>query len=168
MEAYEEIKTIGKGSFGRAILVKRKEDGLELVLKQINVMEMCQRERDDSMNEVRVLSMLDDSAFARTVVGTPYYLSPEICEDLPYDHKSDIWSLGCVLYEMATLKHAFNATSLPALVLKILKGNYPPIPSMQSGCNSSIFSKTYHSNNQTYINIKHQQLDYVHLPQLHR
>ncbi|VDO61369.1 unnamed protein product [Schistosoma margrebowiei] len=43
---------------------------------------------------------------ARTCIGTPYYLSPEICENKPYDHKSDIWALGCVLYEMTTLKHA--------------------------------------------------------------
>ena len=66
-------------------------------------------------------------------VGTPYYLSPEICEDKPYDHKSDVWSLGCVLYEMATLKRAFNGQSLPGLVLKILRGKYPPLPARYSG-----------------------------------
>lgn len=43
---------------------------------------------------------------ARTQIGTPYYLSPEICQQKPYNNKSDIWSLGCVLYEMTTLKHA--------------------------------------------------------------
>ncbi|XP_077782637.1 serine/threonine-protein kinase Nek5-like isoform X3 [Podarcis muralis] len=43
--------------------------------------------------------------FARTCVGTPYYLSPEICENKPYNNKTDIWSLGCVLYELCTLKH---------------------------------------------------------------
>jgi NIMA (never in mitosis gene a)-related kinase 1/4/5 len=46
---------------------------------------------------------------AHTVVGTPYYLSPELCEEKPYNNKSDIWSLGCVLYEMCTLKHPFEA-----------------------------------------------------------
>ena len=66
-------------------------------------------------------------------VGTPYYLSPEICEDKAYDHKSDVWSLGCILYEMATLKRAFNGQSLPALVLKILRGKYPPLPARYSG-----------------------------------
>ena len=38
--------------------------------------------------------------FANTMVGTPYYLSPEMCEEKPYNEKSDIWALGCVLYEM--------------------------------------------------------------------
>lgn len=39
---------------------------------------------------------------ARTAIGTPYYLSPEICQERPYNQKSDVWSLGCVLYELAT------------------------------------------------------------------
>ncbi|RXN36001.1 serine threonine- kinase Nek5 isoform X2 [Labeo rohita] len=42
---------------------------------------------------------------ARTCVGTPYYLSPEICENRPYNNKTDMWSLGCVLYELCTLRH---------------------------------------------------------------
>jgi serine/threonine protein kinase len=41
---------------------------------------------------------------AKTVTGTPYYLSPEVCLNQPYTFKSDVWSLGCVLYEMATLR----------------------------------------------------------------
>ncbi|EAX08906.1 NIMA (never in mitosis gene a)-related kinase 3, isoform CRA_b [Homo sapiens] len=44
-------------------------------------------------------------AFACTYVGTPYYVPPEIWENLPYNNKSDIWSLGCILYELCTLKH---------------------------------------------------------------
>ncbi|KAF6034950.1 NEK1 [Bugula neritina] len=65
---------------------------------------------------------------ARTCIGTPYYLSPEICENRPYNNKSDIWSLGCVLYEMTTLKHPFEAGSMKNLVLKIIRGVYPPVP----------------------------------------
>ena len=65
---------------------------------------------------------------ANTIIGTPYYLSPELCEDRPYNEKSDVWALGCVLYEMCTLNHAFDGKSMCALVLKILKGKYPPIP----------------------------------------
>lgn len=65
---------------------------------------------------------------AQTTVGTPYYLSPEICQKKPYNHKSDMWSLGCVLYELVTLKHAFNANNFSSLVIKILQGQYPPVP----------------------------------------
>lgn len=64
---------------------------------------------------------------ANSVIGTPCYISPELCEGKPYNQKSDIWALGCVLYELATLKKAFEASNLPALVLKIMKGDFNPI-----------------------------------------
>lgn len=48
---------------------------------------------------------------AKTMVGTPYYLSPEICEEKPYNEKSDVWSLGCILYELCTYKHPFEANN---------------------------------------------------------
>lgn len=69
---------------------------------------------------------------AQTAIGTPYYLSPEICEDKPYNQKSDVWSVGCILYEMMSLNHAFDAVSMKGLVLKILRGNYPKPPSHYS------------------------------------
>lgn len=72
--------------------------------------------------------MNSTSDLARTCIGTPYYLSPEMCENKPYNNKSDIWALGCVLYEMTTLKHAFEASNMKALILKIIKGVYQPIP----------------------------------------
>lgn len=64
---------------------------------------------------------------AKTVVGTPYYLSPEIIESKPYSFKSDIWSMGVLLYEMCALQPPFNANSLQFLALKIVKGAYQPI-----------------------------------------
>lgn len=69
---------------------------------------------------------------AHTIVGTPYYLSPELCEEKPYNNKSDIWSLGCVLYELCTLRHPFEATNQGALALKILRCQYNPIPATYS------------------------------------
>jgi NIMA (never in mitosis gene a)-related kinase len=78
----------------------------------------------------RVLQSTYD--YAQTAIGTPYYLSPEICQEKPYNQKSDIWSLGCILYEIVTLKHAFDATSMKALVFKILRGTYPEIPKIYS------------------------------------
>lgn len=65
---------------------------------------------------------------AQTVIGTPYYLSPEICQRQPYNHKSDIWAMGCVLYEMISLRHPFESTDFAQLVLKILHGDFTPIP----------------------------------------
>ncbi|UJR13866.1 hypothetical protein I4U23_000874 [Adineta vaga] len=65
---------------------------------------------------------------ARTQIGTPYYLSPEICQQRPYNNKSDVWSLGCVLYELTTLKHAFDANNMNGLMLKIIRGSFNPIP----------------------------------------
>ena len=70
---------------------------------------------------------------ANTVIGTPYYLSPEMCEGLPYDQKSDVWSMGCVLYELMTLRKAFDGSSLPALVLNIVRGEYPEPPRWGAG-----------------------------------
>ena len=49
-------------------------------------------------------------------------MSPELFSNKPYNHKSDVWALGCCVYEMATLKHAFNAKDMNSLVYKILKG----------------------------------------------
>ena len=71
-----------------------------------------------------------ESFFAKTCVGTPYYLSPELCEDKPYNDKSDMWALGCVLYELCTRKHPFDARNQGALVLKIIQGKYPPVSSL--------------------------------------
>eukprot|EP00826_Nyctotherus_ovalis_P013579 TRINITY_DN1369_c0_g1_i5.p1 TRINITY_DN1369_c0_g1~~TRINITY_DN1369_c0_g1_i5.p1 ORF type:complete len:312 (-),score=98.09 TRINITY_DN1369_c0_g1_i5:47-982(-) len=68
----------------------------------------------------------------KTAIGTPYYLSPEICQEKPYNQKSDIWSLGCILYELLTLRHAFDANCMKGLILKILKGVYPPISTTYS------------------------------------
>jgi serine/threonine protein kinase len=63
--------------------------------------------------------------YAKTMVGTPYYLSPEIIEDKPYNYKSDVWACGVVLYEMTTLKHPFDADSLVILARQILQDRYP-------------------------------------------
>ncbi|KAM4575305.1 serine/threonine-protein kinase Nek1 isoform 2-T2 [Fundulus diaphanus] len=223
MEKYEKVKQIGEGSFGKAILVKSKEDGRHYVIKEIGISGMSSKERQESRREVAVLANMSHPnivqykesfeeggclyivmdyceggdlfkkinsqkgvlfpegqildwfvqiclalkhvhdrkilhrdiksqnifltkegtvqlgdfgiarvlnstvELARTCIGTPYYLSPEICENKPYNNKSDIWALGCVLYEMCTLKHAFEAGNMKNLVLKIIRGSYPPV-----------------------------------------
>ncbi|XP_072259627.1 serine/threonine-protein kinase Nek5 isoform X2 [Pyxicephalus adspersus] len=80
------------------------------------------------LGDFGIARMLNNTMeLARTCVGTPFYLSPEICENRPYNNKTDIWSLGCVLYELCALKHPFEANSLRQLVLKICRGRYDPL-----------------------------------------
>ena len=69
---------------------------------------------------------------AKTFVGTPYFLSPEIINNQPYDNKSDIWALGVLLYELMTFQMPFNAVSLPMLSIKINRGVYKAPPSTYS------------------------------------
>ncbi|NXL89901.1 NEK1 kinase, partial [Alectura lathami] len=223
MDKYIKVQKIGEGSFGKAILVKDKENSQQYVIKEINISKMSNKEREESRREVAVLAnmkhpnivlyresfeengclyivmdyceggdlfkkinaqkgvlfsedqildwfvqiclalkhihdrkilhrdiksqnifltkdgtiQLGDFGIARvlnstvelarTCIGTPYYLSPEICQNRPYNNKSDIWALGCVLYEMCTLKHAFEAGNMKNLVLKIISGSFPPV-----------------------------------------
>lgn len=63
-----------------------------------------------------------------TQTGTPYYASPEVWKDKPYDKKSDIWSLGCVLYEMVTLHPPFRSANMQGLFRKVTSGSYSDIP----------------------------------------
>ena len=63
-----------------------------------------------------------------TQTGTPYYASPEGWKDKPYDNKSDVWSLGCVLYEMITLRPPFRAQNMEGLYNKVCKGQFSRIP----------------------------------------
>jgi NIMA (never in mitosis gene a)-related kinase len=66
--------------------------------------------------------VLNESAnFANTMVGTPYYLSPEMCEERPYNEKSDVWALGCVLYELCTFKPPFDAKNQVIFLIVFLK-----------------------------------------------
>jgi serine/threonine-protein kinase Nek2 len=70
--------------------------------------------------------------FASTYVGTPYYMSPEVCGNERYSQASDIWSLGCLIYELCTLAPPFNARSHIELFNKIKIGKYPPLPPVYS------------------------------------
>ncbi|KAI1876117.1 uncharacterized protein JN550_001613 [Neoarthrinium moseri] len=70
--------------------------------------------------------------FASTYVGTPFYMSPEICAAERYTLKSDIWSLGCIIYELCTREPPFNAKSHFQLVQKIKEGKIAPLPQVYS------------------------------------
>ncbi|XP_063909178.1 serine/threonine-protein kinase Nek8 isoform X2 [Zophobas morio] len=79
-----------------------------------------------------ISKVLNTRSQAQTVVGTPYYLSPEMCEGYDYNEKSDIWAMGCILYELVCLKKPFEAMTLPVLVQKITNCDYKSIPQMYS------------------------------------
>ncbi|XP_071535766.1 serine/threonine-protein kinase Nek11-like isoform X2 [Panulirus ornatus] len=70
----------------------------------------------------------DKQDLAMTAIGTPYYLSPEICQRRPYNHKSDMWAVGCILYELCALNHPFQAKYFDDLIINILRGSYKPLP----------------------------------------
>jgi NIMA (never in mitosis gene a)-related kinase len=67
-------------------------------------------------------------AKAKTCVGTPYYLSPEIVQSQPYTLSTDVWSMGVMLYELCALRPPFDASSLHLLSMKIVRGVYNPAP----------------------------------------
>lgn len=223
-------KFLGKGSYGAVYKCTRAGDGLPYAMKQINTRNMSHKERQDAVNEIRILASVvnpyvirfceafveDDmlyiiteyanhgdlfkrlqrlkqrhqslpedacwiyfiqlllgvqalhrnsilhrdlksanvflashnrlkigdlgvakllraqEAYAKTQIGTPYYVSPELWKNKPYNSKSDVWALGCLLYEMVELKPPFDSTNMRGLARKVLRGAYPQISSRYS------------------------------------
>ena len=74
------------------------------------------------------VSKIIGKSMAITQTGTPYYASPEVWNDYPYDYKCDIWSAGCIIYEMASLRMPFRGTSMQVLYSNVMKGEFAPIP----------------------------------------
>ena len=71
-----------------------------------------------------ISKILENKLSSNTMIGTPYYISPEMYKDKNYDKKIDVWALGCILYELSTLTVPFNANNLKALKHKIIHSNY--------------------------------------------
>ena len=222
---YKKKQLLGEGAFGKAYLVECESNGDLCVIKQVNIAQMSEREKEETLKEAQILEVLDhpnivtfrefyktkkghlcivmdfadggdlaklianqrgryfsesqimdwftqiclglkhvhdrkilhrdikcqnvfitkqniiklgDFGIARvlrhtvevtrSMVGTPYYLSPEIIEGRPYSFKSDIWSLGVMLYELCALRPPFEGSSMHFLSVQIVRGRYPALP----------------------------------------
>jgi len=113
-----------------------------LGLKALHDLKICHRDikcanvfltknNDVKLGDLNVSKVAkQDLLFTQT--GTPYYASPEVWSDKPYNDKSDMWSLGCVLYEAAALHPPFRAADMKGLYHKVLGGKYPAIPGIYS------------------------------------
>ncbi|CAD8099627.1 unnamed protein product [Paramecium sonneborni] len=229
LKNFKILSKLGDGSFSNVYKVRRLEDNLEYALKKVNLTNLSEKEKQNALNEVRILASIqhqniimykeafidqvsnslcivmelasDGDLYQRiqkcikagsffqeneilryafqilsalnilhemkvmhrdiksaniflinnevklgdlnvskvakqgllyTQTGTPYYASPEVWKDHPYDCKSDIWSLGCVLYEMAALKLPFQAEDMDSLYKKVIKGYYQKLPTSYS------------------------------------
>lgn len=247
MNQYEKLATIGAGSFGKVVKIRRKSDKKELVWKELNYGRMSEKEKQLLVSEVNILRELrnpfivryhdrivdkastrlyivmeycsggdlgqvikrhkrdgkyvderhiwrvlaqsvvalkechrhtengglkpilhrdikpanvlldsnqnikfgdfglakelsSESKLAKTNVGTPFYMSPEIINEKSYDERSDIWSLGCLVYELAALRPPFDAKNQISLAMKINAGRFPSIPKHYSNELSAIIS----------------------------
>ena len=96
----------------RALDVLHSRKILHRDLKSANV--FLSKQSHAKLGDLNV-SKVAKQGLLHTQTGTPYYASPEVWRDQPYDSKSDVWSLGCVLYEMCTLKPPFRAQSMNGL-----------------------------------------------------
>ena len=90
----------------RALKILHEKNIFHRDLKSANV--FINRNGTSKLGDLNV-SKVAKKGLLYTQTGTPYYASPEVWRDQPYDSKSDIWSLGCVIYEMTTLKPPFRA-----------------------------------------------------------
>ena len=236
---FEIIKQIGSGAFSTVSLVKRKQDGTIYALKRVELSKMKQNERDNSLNEIRLLASVNHvniiaykesfyeessntlniileyadggdlqskisehknikkyfnektiwsifiqmiygikelhdrniihrdlksaniflmkngicklgdlnvskeakSGLLKTQTGTPYFASPEVWGGKPYGLKSDIWSLGCILYQMAALKMPFQGSNFKEVYNNVSKCKYQPLPNIYSKELDLIISK---------------------------
>ena len=101
-------------------------------LKSANIFITQKNDLILKIGDFNVSKKIDYMNLKNTQTGTPYYASPEIWENKPYDFKSDIWSLGCLFYEIASLSTPFKGLNMKELFQCIEKGIFAPLPKQYS------------------------------------
>ncbi|KAM6954275.1 serine/threonine-protein kinase Nek2 [Aplochiton taeniatus] len=125
----------------------RRSDGGSTVLhrdlKPANIfLDVKQNVKLGDFGLARILN--HDTSFAKTFVGTPYYMSPEQINRMSYNEKSDIWSLGCLLYELCALSPPFTAYNQKELAEKIREGKFRRIPYRYSEELNTLLTRMLH------------------------
>lgn len=130
---------LGLGTTAKPLTAKGGVTILHRDLKPENV--FLGADNSVKLGDFGLSKMIQSHDFASTYVGTPFYMSPEICAAEKYTLKSDVWSLGCIIYELCTREPPFNAKSHFQLVQKIKEGKFAAIPKMYSDELSAIVSE---------------------------